>query len=218
MTTLWRADGPPVTPDASTARQWAVDELSKSEYHQHSSASLLSRLLHWFLGLFSGDVHGLAPGPAAIGVVALVLVVVAVAYVVAGPVRRTARARASHVVLTDDARTSAQLRAAADAAASTGDWDLAVVERFRALVRSLEERALLDEQVGRTADEAARAGAAVLPPCADDLAAAARLFDDVLYGDVHVGPDADELVRRADSRALATRPARRPSPDALVAP
>jgi hypothetical protein len=202
-------DAPPLVPDAPTARRWAVDELSKGDYGQQH-ASLLRRLWDWFTHLFSGtDVHGLPAGWAAVGVVALVLVVAAVALLIAGPVRRTARARASHLVHADDARS------AADEAAAAGDWNRAVVERFRALVRSLEERAVLDEQAGRTADEAARAAGAALPACADDLGAAARWFDDVLYGDATAGPDADAFVRDVDARVRVTRatqPATVPTP------
>lgn len=206
LATLASADRPPVTPDAPTARRWAVDELSRPEYQQHES--VLSRVLRWLAGLFDGDLHGPDARTAALVVVGVLVVVAAVALVVTGPVRRTARARASQVVLADDLRTAAALRAAADAAEARGDWGLAVVERFRALVRGLEERAVLDERSGRTADEAARAAAAAFPPEAGALGPVALLFDDVLYGDARVGPEAAALVRAVDERVRAARPAR----------
>ena len=53
---------------------------------------------------------------------------------------------------------------------------------MRAIVRSLEERALLDPRPGRTADEAAAEAGRALPAHADRLRAAARDFDDVTYG------------------------------------
>ena len=46
-----------------------------------------------------------------------------------------------------------------------------MIERYRALVRSLEERGLVDERPGRTADEAAAEGAAALPTAAGLLPA-----------------------------------------------
>ena len=67
-----------------------------------------------------------------------------------------------------------QIRAAADAAAAAGDWALAVLERFRAIVRGLEERTVLDERAARTAHEAALAAAARLPALAAELVAAGR--------------------------------------------
>jgi hypothetical protein len=53
---------------------------------------------------------------------------------------------------------------------------------MRAVVRALEERALLDIRPGRTADEAATEAGRALPAHRDRLRAAARDFDDVAYG------------------------------------
>ncbi|MGC0410015.1 hypothetical protein RKD31_003258 [Streptomyces sp. SAI-163] len=53
---------------------------------------------------------------------------------------------------------------------------------MRAVVRALEERALLDIRPGRTADEAATEAGHALPAHRDRLRAAARDFDDVTYG------------------------------------
>lgn len=65
---------------------------------------------------------------------------------------------------------------------AAGRWNQAVQERMRALVRSLEERTLLDPRPGRTADEAAAAAGHALPTYDARLRAAARVFDDVTYG------------------------------------
>jgi hypothetical protein len=53
---------------------------------------------------------------------------------------------------------------------------------MRAVVRSLEERALLEPRPGRTADEAAAEAGRTLPAHTDRLRDAARDFDDVTYG------------------------------------
>lgn len=204
---LRHAAGPPLVPDAPTARQWAVDELSRPDYHAHES--VLSRALNWLEDHLSGaDVHGIEPRAAAVVAVAVVVVALAVGLVVAGPVRRTRRARTSHVVLDDDLRSADAMRAAADAAAGAGDWPRAVVERYRATVRSLEERAVLDERPGRTADEAAREAAPAFPAHAGALAASARVFDEVLYGEAAVDQQAHELVRSTDEAVRAARPVR----------
>jgi hypothetical protein len=195
----------PVDPDAETAQRWLREELLKPEYQ--SSPSLLERFLDWLQGLFdSGPTLGLNPGAASLVIVLAVLVVGGIAYYVAGPVRLSRRAAASAVVFDADERSATELRAAADAAARAGDWATAVLERFRAVVRSLEERVVLDPRPGRTADEAADVAALRLPELRADLAQAARLFDDVCYGKVVVGPEGDQLLRSLDQRAQATRP------------
>jgi hypothetical protein len=103
-------------------------------------------------------------------------------------------------------RSAAQYRASADAAAAAGDWDEAVRQRFRAVVRSLEEREILDPRPGRTADEAAADAGRAMPSCADGLRAAARSFDDVAYGGRARDQGADADLRELDRRLAATRP------------
>lgn len=196
----------PVTPDADTARRWLQEELLDPVYQDQPS--LLMRFIDWLVGLFDGvEVLDVNPVVASLVVAGVVLVVAVIAYLVAGPVRLSRRARTSAAVFEDDTRSATDLRAAADAAAAAGDWATAVVERYRAVVRSLEERVVLDPRPGRTAHEAADAAALRLPDLADRLAGGARLFDDVRYGKVSVGPAADQSLRDLDAAALATRPA-----------
>ncbi|PZR54442.1 hypothetical protein DNL40_05695 [Xylanimonas oleitrophica] len=195
-----------------------VEELSRPEYD--TSPSLLERLLGWFLSLFDGAVPAFA-GPSwqvVLVIVAVTAAVVALAWWVAGPVRLSRRRRrATPLTAADDERTAAQLRAAADDAAARGDWSVAVAERFRAVVRSLEERTVLDERPGRTAQEAAGAAGARLPRLATDLHRGATLFDDVVYGELPAGPEDDawlrELAARAADEPLETAPAVGPGSD-----
>ncbi|WP_402466681.1 DUF4129 domain-containing protein [Isoptericola aurantiacus] len=197
----------PVTPDRDTARRWLVEELAGPEYADDES--LLLRLLRWIGGLFDGlTAPDVTPWRLAVIVVVVIAAVVAIAWWVSGPVRLRRRGAArSAVVHDDDARTAAAMRAAADDAAARGDWSLAVLERFRAVVRGLEERVVLDERPGRTAREAADAGAERLPALAADLHAGATLFDGVCYGHLPAGPDDDATVRRLDDLARDARPA-----------
>lgn len=198
----------PVTPDASTARRWATEELANPIYHR--GKSLLDRFLDWFLSLFEGaavPALGLPPGVIAALVVLVALLVAAVAFWVAGPVRLARRAAASAVVFGAESRSATELRAAADASAARGDWSAAVLDRFRAIVRALEERALLDERPGRTAHEAAEAAATRLPGRTTDLRRAGRIFDEVCYGKVAASADADAWLRELDTGLAGTRPA-----------
>ncbi|WP_407317002.1 DUF4129 domain-containing protein [Isoptericola halotolerans] len=204
---LLHATEVPVVPDRETARDWLVEELAKPEYAQ--DPSLLMRLLEWILDLFSGiGAVDVSPWRLAVIVAVVLVAVVAVAYFVAGPARlRRHAARGSAVVHEDDARTADQMRAAADRAADSQDWTLAVLERFRAVVRGLEERVVLDERPGRTAREAAAAASARLPGLGTALHDAAERFDAVCYGHLPAGPDDDAMMRTLDARATETRPA-----------
>jgi hypothetical protein len=199
--------GVPVEPDRETAHGWLLEELSRPEYS--TQPSLLERLLQWLGDLFDGLTLGEGRFPLAFVLVVVVVLVAAIAWWVAGPVRLTRRRRGSVVVLDGDERTAAELRASADAAAARGDWSAAVLDRFRALVRSLEERVVLDDRPGRTAQEAAHDAAARLPVVAAELHGAAGLFDDVCYGTLPAGPDDDRRLRDLDERVRGLRPAPR---------
>ena len=197
----------PVQPGRDEAARLAREELAKSVYRD-AQPSLVERFLTWGYHLVQrllDSVAGASPG--GIGGVAVALLVV-VALLIAlrlkvGPLARTATRDLA--LFTDRTRSAADHRRAADGHAASGAWDLAVRERFRAVVRGLEERAVLEERPGRTAAEAARHAGAVLPAYAGDLAAAARLFDDVTYGGRPAGPESDVRVRVLDERISSAR-------------
>lgn len=196
----------PVVPDAEQARRWLEQELADPVYHQQPS--LLQRFLDWLGRLFEGA-DGLPIGNVGtlLAILAGLAVLVTVAFLVTGPVRRSRRVAGARSVLdADDRRTAAELRAAADAAAARGDWAAAVADRFRGVVRALEERAVLEEQPGRTAHEAVEAAGLRLPAHAVDLRAAGRLFDDVVYGERTPRAEDDAALRELDARVAATRP------------
>lgn len=117
----------------------------------------------------------------------LIVLAAVIALIVFVIVRRTGgvqRRRATlGQVFTDRTSSAADHRARAETAARIGDWNEAVLEGFRAVVRQLEERGALDPRAGRTADEAARDAGSVFGPLRSDLGTAARAFDEVAYGD-----------------------------------
>ncbi|UFU02183.1 DUF4129 domain-containing protein [Ruania suaedae] len=203
----------PLTPSADEARQWAEEELRKGVYS--TEPTLLERVLDWLRELWDriNSLEGTL-GPVLIPVVVLVAVgaVVLVAMLLGGPVRRrraAAAGGASITVLDDDDRTAADLRAAAEAAHAAGQPGLAVLERYRAIVRSLDERAILTDRAGRTAHEAATDGGARLPEVADQLQEASRLFDAVAYGEAAATGEQYLWVRSVDEQVSRTRPQRR---------
>lgn len=198
----------PVELGREAARRLAQLELARPEYAA-GRPGLFSRAAGWLrdrLGELLGRVAGAAGDPW-VGLLVLVGLVVVLAVVVrlrTGPLARAGSRGAT--LFGSSERTAAEHRAAADRCAAAGDWAGAVRERLRAVVRSLEERALLDPRPGRTADEAAAEAGLALPGCAADLRSAARRFDDVVYGDRPAGPDDDAALRALDQRVAAERP------------
>jgi len=184
LTPARSADEPPLTIPRGPAREAARRELSKRMYHENDPSwfqRALNAFWDWVDELFNAA-SSATPG----GALGLVVVIAAIVLVVGALWWRLgtpSRGPASSAALFDDRpRSAADHRSAAEAHAAQGHWNQAVQERMRAIVRSLEERALLDVRPGRTADEAAAEAGRALPSHTDRLRSAARDFDDVTYG------------------------------------
>jgi len=190
------------------ARRRAREELSHAAYHRYDDSwpvrvmKALGRAVDHAFN--TAATHSPGGGAGAIGLLILLVAIIALARWRIGPMAR--RAHVSSDVLADTTLTAAEHRRRADRAAAAGDWKTAVIERMRALARSLEERAILDPRPGRTADELAAEAGRMLPAARDLLAAAATTFDAVAYGDRTASEGDDDAVRRADDAAAAARP------------
>ncbi|MGW2839741.1 DUF4129 domain-containing protein [Streptomyces sp. NPDC001493] len=200
----------PVDTPRVPAREAAETELSKGMYHE-GDPGLLRRAFNsfwdWIGGLFD-SAAGIVPG-GPLGVLVLVLLGVGLAAALWWRLGTPKRAAGSAKPLFRESGPlgAAEHRTAAERHAAALRWTEAVQERTRAIVRSLEERALLDPRPGRTADEAAEEAGLRLSDHASRLRAAARTFDALTYG----GRTADETayltVRTLDGDLEATRPA-----------
>ena len=199
---------PPLVPGEDEARRWAEEELSRGIY-QGDRESLFQKLLNAISEFFSrAEASSDVPtGSVAIAIVIALLVALGLAFLLYGPLRR-ARVikKSSHDVLTDDTRSAAELRAAAAAHESAGQWSLAVLERFRAITRALIERAILDDRPGQTAHEVVQTAAPRLPDAAADIDRAGALFDRVCYGEVLATAQEAAWLREVDDRIAVTRP------------
>jgi hypothetical protein len=197
----------PVDPSREQARGWAVDELSRREY-QANQPGLVERGIRWLLDQLD-HVHLRGnPGPSLALGITVVLLAAVIGYAIwrAGGLGRQARRPSDDALFAGQGPLlPAEHRAAADRAAAAQDWNTAVLERFRAVVRELEERTVLVPQPGRTADEAARAGGHQLPDLAAALAAGARTFDDVRYGDRPGTAQGDAQLRALDTAVRRSR-------------
>jgi hypothetical protein len=173
----------PVEPGVEQARRWLLDELARPVY-QAAEPTWFDRLSKaigdWIAGLFTGGggSGGILPLIGLIGVVALLVV----ALLVYGMPRLNRRARSTTMLFGDaDARTAAQMRRAAGAAAASGDWSSAIIERFRAIARTASDRTVVSIHPGTTADDFARRAGVAYPGAASRLVDAARAFDAVRY-------------------------------------
>lgn len=206
---LSRGEGePPVTIPRDAAQEAARRELSKRMYHENDP-SLLERALdafwEWVDKLFNAA-SAATPG-GALGLLVVVLAALALIGALWWRLGTPRRGPASAAPLFDDRpRSAAEHRAAAEAHAAQAHWNQAVQERMRAVVRSLEERALLDPRPGRTADEAAAEAGRTLPAHTDRLRAAARDFDDVTYGGRTATSDTYQRLSQLDRELERTRP------------
>lgn len=185
-------DDIPVDVSRVPAREAAENELSDPKYHEHDPNLLqrgLDRFWEWIGDLFDGAAGSAPGGP--LGLLVLVLVVLGLGAALwwrLGTPQRTLRA--AETLFGATVRSADAHRAAAETHADAHRWTEAVQERMRAVVRSLEDRAVLDPRPGRTADEAATEAGRLLPAHATRLRTAARTFDDVTYG----GRTADEAT------------------------
>ncbi|WP_063752976.1 DUF4129 domain-containing protein [Streptomyces sp. NRRL S-350] len=219
---LLAAGGAPVTVPRDPARDAAREELLNAEYHKHDP-SLVQRITDWFYDRISSALDSIS-GQGADGTTGLVLfLVVAVLIGVAlwwrlGAPRRAARTALGGVYGADGARSAAQYRADAAGHAAAGRWAEAVREQMRALVRGLEERTLLDSRPGRTADEAAAEAGRALPEHAAALAAAARTFDDIAFGERTADQGAYLLLHELDRALERARPVLAPVAGSAPAP
>jgi hypothetical protein len=212
-----RADVP-VQLGRDEARELAARELAHPSYD--AEPPLLQRVVEWIIGRLQELIDRTAGAlDGAVGV-AILLVVLALVVVVVllriGPLAR--RRTRSDPLFPTGRRTAAEYRAAADAAAAHGDWSTAVIERYRAVVATFEERGLLDPRPGRTADEAAADAGAVLPVLRADLLARAGLFDAVRYGGKQASTADDAQMRRLDQAAQEARPGPGGPPADALAP
>lgn len=199
---------PPLTPGADEARRMLEQELSKPEYlnPQGWLDDLLNRLLDWLVG--DRRITPMNDGQATSLTVAVVLLVIAVGiglWVLLGPVGASRR-RPGEVFAGDDNRTSGDLRADAERLAADGQWGPATLQRFRAMVRALDERAIIEPNPGLTALEAAGRAARRLPTAADRLTAAAGVFDGLAYGGRKGSAEQYRVMAALDGEVAALRP------------
>ncbi|MCK1799167.1 DUF4129 domain-containing protein [Streptomyces sp. XM4193] len=199
------SDGPPVVVDREAAREAAERELTRSEYSDakpgpvRRAADWLVEQVEQLLGLTA---DGGTAGWVRIAVLLVLAVLVALAVPALlrrlGPLRRHTPGDEPSLFTTGP-RDARQHRAAAERFAAAGDWERALQERMRAVVRSLEEANIVAASPARTAGEAAEEAGRALPRLAPALAEAAASFDEVTYAHRRVSSTAYHQVTSVDT-------------------
>ncbi|MFD1213580.1 DUF4129 domain-containing protein [Arthrobacter sp. GCM10027362] len=204
----------PVSTGPDEARELLIRELAKQPY-QDAKPGLLQELLAGFLQWLQDLVNSLAgldPNAGTLMIGLAVLALIACTIWIVKPRLDRRRRREAEVFDTGAVRTAAEHRSLAAAAAARADWNEAVTEQFRALVRAMEERAVLEEQPGRTADEVATRLGPVFPAHTGALRGAAALFDAVRYGNIPADQDGYQSVRGPEAALAAASPDLSPQP------
>ena len=210
LTTLVPAEVPAQVPaevpvDLARAQAQRLAELELSDpAYRAGQPGLIERAIRWLVEWvqeFAQDAGAAAPG-GWLGILGLVLlIVVAVLFVRwrIGPVNRAA----SMTFVVDPGTSAAEYRARAEQLGAAGQWDEAISERMRALVRISQERGLIDTHPGWTADEVADSVGRRVPAAHGALERAARTFDDVRYGGRPGSAEAYLQVAGADDQVMA---------------
>lgn len=196
-------------PDNGTARRWLQDELAKPRYQEkppEPPKTHESHRIDWLSNLFGGSV------PQTIGIILLILLVIAAAYI-AYRVRRevttgdsSSIADGTGAVLGGIVGTQEQFREAARAALAAGNYDEAVVNAMRAVAQTASDRKLLVGAKSATAHDIARRLRHVFPNHVAGMHSAADAFDAVAYGGRHASQDAAAALVALDADLADAKP------------
>ncbi|MFC7327542.1 DUF4129 domain-containing protein [Marinactinospora rubrisoli] len=206
---------PALAPGAEISREEAArlarEELADPVYGQ-SEPTVVERIYAWVVDRVSellDSLGGALPGGWwVLGPLLAVLVLLLAGLVwYTRPARRSRRRGA--VVDAGVPQSAADHRALAERHAAAGGYADAIRERLRAVSRDLEDRAVIVPRAGRTATELAAETAAALPGHRAALDAAARVFNDVWYGDRAATAEGYAVLCDLDERLRAGTPHRR---------
>ncbi|MDN7120420.1 DUF4129 domain-containing protein [Nocardioides sp. ChNu-153] len=195
---------PPLDPAPGEARDALRRELLRPEYNDSDLVQrIVDRLRRWLDDGVSTTAES-PPLQTFATLLVAVLLVLALAWLLTR-LRGSARVRRAGAVLGERGVGAAELRARAEAALAAGRHEDAVLDAFRALAVRAVERGRIADVPGATAGEVARALVDASPDRAAGVPAAARLFDDVLYGDRPATADQARSVLALDDTLAGAR-------------
>jgi hypothetical protein len=198
----------PLTRDG--AAHAAHGELSKHIYQQARPSitqQVQSAVWRWLVDAYHRIVDATPGGAVGLLVIIAVLGLGAVFLTRRGVSGKRRSGGATGLDLPADVSAD-QLRAEADAFAARREWAQAVRARLRAVVRTLEERGVLDPRPGRTASEVATEAGSARPELRDLLWKGALTFGEIWYGRRPATADDDGVLRELDAALRHSRPPR----------
>jgi hypothetical protein len=173
------ASGPGVSRE--TGQELARRELSKAIYHP--ATPVIERIINAMIRFLTAA-GSATPGGwwTLVALGALVVIIASAVLKWLGPVRAS-RPRAAGLLVTGKPLRAADYRQDSEQLAAVADYSAAIIGRMRAIAAELSERAVVAQLPGRTADELAAETGRAMPALTAELTAAARLFDEVRYGE-----------------------------------
>lgn len=210
---------PRLAPGTDEARRLLEEELTEPAYLEAQPnifERLLADVLRSLARLFDG-VTGLGAGPGTLVVAVGAVILIAVAVLLIKP-RLNARGRQQEAAVFDgeDGRSAEEHRRRAALHAADGEWNTAVAELLRAIIRSAEERLVIDERPGRTATEAGLQLQAAFPGAGPDIIWLADLFNETHYGSGEASGDDHGRAAGLDARLTSERAASGSAPSTTM--
>lgn len=205
---MLRAEGVPLTPGGSQARELLRQELAKPDYRERKG--LVQRIVEWIqdrLQDLLSHQGGTLPSLAWIVGLLLFLLIVVLAVTYLRPGRTQARGEFHEGVLGEQTMTAEELRRRAAEHERSGEFTPASIDYFRTLAVRSVERALVDVAPGLTAHDIAHSLSRRFTDSDSELRACAATFDAVLYGGRAADARDCARIRDLEQQLAGTRPA-----------
>lgn len=197
------SDFAPFTPDFDQANELATKELAKFKYQRDDS--LLNRIFEWLKELFFA-IFQKKPGELSFSEILtflFFLLIFGILIYFAVRFGLKLRKNKSQIVsnisqdqpFLDHNRTSAELFMLATIAAKNGDLNTAVLERFRGIMKSLDERGIIVLSPGLTAIEATKLAIQKIGE-KQLFTTAVNWFNAILYGSAEANSAAVDSIQK----------------------
>ena len=202
-----------LTHEPARVRERAADLLSRPPYREEPEG-LLERLVGAVREWAADALDTILGAVAADATIAWLVIAIGVAILLLVVWRSTRglsldRAVDPQLPGEGDGRPASAWHAEADQHEGTGDHAQAVRCRYVAVVTTLVEQGIVEEVPGRTVGELDRELGLAAPTIATDVAAAGRIFAEVVYGRAEATPEQAARLRELSRSVTAATGARR---------
>jgi hypothetical protein len=169
--------------EASRIRQ-ATEEVLGSPTYREAQPGIIERAIMWVIDALARLIFGLRAGDGGtiVGIVLMALAIGVTVFIAILLLRRVRRDPGTEgVTVGIGGRTAADWRRLAEQAEATGEWDVALRCRYRALLADLVAAGVTDELVGRTARDYLRDVTEAAPATERSLTWVTEAFEATWY-------------------------------------